>query len=96
MQLLITSKSRADFDTKVNDALFHGATIVPGTLTIGMTSFRKADGRTYAQSRYTAVVELIGVQTEALVAIRAAIAAEQATPCCGCGDDDDDSCDYEE
>lgn len=85
MQLLITSKTRAAFDTKVNSVLLDGATIVPGTMTIGMVAFQKANGDAYLQSRYTAVVELTGEQSEAcrvVIAERDARAGEPAV--CGC------------
>lgn len=63
MQLLITSKGRENFDTKVNDALFHGASVVAGTMTISQTSYRKANGSKFHQSRYAIVVELTSDQS---------------------------------
>jgi hypothetical protein len=59
MQKLIIGNDRARFDADVNMALNAGATIVPGTLTVAMTSHRKrgSENNNYLQSRYAIVLE---------------------------------------
>jgi len=100
MQLMIVSKACNDFDAKVNSALAEGATIVPGTTAISQTSYRKADGSKFHQSRYSAVVELTDEQSNALLSarrIQAELAAQAAAIEASCDGDsdcaDEDCCD---
>lgn len=57
MQRMISGKKRATFESTVNAILAAGATAVPGTSTMSMTSHRKRDGGAYLQSRYSIVLE---------------------------------------
>jgi len=58
MQKLIVSNDRVEFDRRVNEALDEGCAVVPGTLTMAMTSHRKRgnEGGNFLQSRYAVIV----------------------------------------
>ena len=59
MQKMIIGNDRNTFDEVVNMELRNGSTIVPGTLTVAMTSHRKrgSENNNYLQSRYAIVLE---------------------------------------
>lgn len=56
-QRIITGKKLQQFQDTVNAVLTAGAKIVPGSVTMSVTSHRKRDGAAYLQSRYAVVVE---------------------------------------
>lgn len=59
MQRLIVSNDRGTFDSRVNEALSSGCMVVPGTLSMAMTSHRKrgSENNNFLQSRYAVIVE---------------------------------------
>lgn len=56
-QRIITGTKMGQFKETLNEVLSAGAKIVPGSLTMSMTSHRKRDGAAYLQSRYAVIVE---------------------------------------
>jgi len=61
MQKMIVSDDRTSFDNSVNEALSEGYIVVPGTLSMAMTSHRKRgrEGGNFLQSRYAVVVQQV-------------------------------------